>query len=339
MVTRLSSRPGAVDKKASCCVDFSRSVCSRSFVAAEPEAKTSPEPAPKAAPGEKPGAESANEAAESAAEEAEPVEPVTLAAKLETGQRYTGSNVVIYELEMTVREGRKSSKTKESVKRTERFVDRVLRAGSNGVIEIERSYLKLFSTVMNSSLERKIVQKSPLKGRVVKIKEQRRNRILALEGRGGIDSLVRRTAGIEIDWRDAMPDEPVRPGDEWTPDVSALTRRFAAYLNCGTRGKMRVRYEGDIDVKGHRMAKLYVDWTIQGMRDRHLFTKVVVAGDVLFDREIQRVVDVDLSGSMIVRGAIILEEGSKIFKGEGPVSLRMQLRAPKVEASAGEEQR
>ena len=318
------------------------------MVAAEPETRTATD-AP--APGKKPAAEAKSPAkgqaektaeadAAKKAEKAKKVEepkPVELVAKLETGQRYTGSNTVTYEVEMSVREGRKTQTSKESVKRTERFVDRVSRAGANGVIEIERSYLKLFSTVMSSKNARKIVQKSPLKGRVVKIKEQRRRRDLTLEGRGAIDPLVRRTIGIEIDWRDALPDEGVVPGDEWTPDVGALTRRFAAYLNCGTRGRMRVRYEGDETINGHRIAKLYVDWVIQGMRDRHLFTKVVVAGDVLFDRDIQRVIDVDLSGSIIVRGAIISDTGSKIYKGEGPVALRMQLRAADVQASADDE--
>ncbi len=266
---------------------------------------------------------------------AEPApKPVEMVAKLETGQRYTGSNTVSYAIKTTVRHGQKTSETSESVKRTERFVDRVLRAGNNGVIEIERSYLKLFSTVQTSASERKTVQKSPLKGRVVKIKEQRRRRELKLEGRGSIDPFVRRTAGIEIDWRDVLPDEPVRPGDEWTADVSSLTRRFAAYLNCGTRGKMRVRYEENKTVGGHRMAKLYIDWTIEGMRDRHLYTKVVVAGDVMFDLDWQRIVDVDLTGSIIVRGAVIGEDGSKIIKGEGPVTMRMSLRSADVDASA-----
>ncbi|MDH3592366.1 MAG: hypothetical protein OER88_10835 [Planctomycetota bacterium] len=269
---------------------------------------------------------------------AAPVEkPAKLSTKMKSGQRYTGSNTIAYEVKTIVREGQKSTESTESIKRTERFVDRITRAGRNGVLEIERSYLKLYSTTQNSTATRKTVSQSPLQGRVVKIRETQRRRDIKLEGRGTIDPLVRRTVGMEIDWRDLLPDDPVKPGDQWNPEVTTLSRRLAAYLNCGPRGKMRVRYEENTTVGTHRVAKLYIDWTIEGMRDRNLFTKVVLAGDVLFDLDWQRVVDVDLTGSIVVRGAIISKTGPKIIKGEGPVTLKSSLKSAEIAAAASDE--
>ena len=87
-----------------------------------------------------------------------------------------------------------------------------------------------------------------------------------------------------------------------------------------------------------KVAKLYVDWSIQGMRDRHLFTKVDLAGDVYFDLEMRRVTEVDLIGRMVVRGAIVDEGPPRIVKGEGAVTLKSQIRGASVEAAAGSDE-
>jgi hypothetical protein len=73
-----------------------------------------------------------------------------------------------------------------------------------------------------------------------------------------VDEVLRRTAAIELDWRDVLPDDPVGPGDEWSADCAALSRRLAAYLNSGHAGHMRVRYEQDVVHLDAACAKLYV---------------------------------------------------------------------------------
>jgi hypothetical protein len=141
---------------------------------------------------------------------------------------------------------------------------------------------------------------------------------------------------MEIDWRDIFPDHPVSPGDAWDADAGALSRALSAYLNCGTRPSMRVRFEEIVEKNGTKHAKLYVDWTIEGMRDKNLFTKVSLAGDVLFDLSLQRVVAVDLTGTMIVRGAVIGNGAPRIVKGEGQVLLKSSLRTADIEAAPEE---
>ena len=252
------------------------------------------------------------------------------------GQRFTGQNIVSYKIATTIRKGKTVTTSTEFVERNERFVDTIRRAGENGVLEIERNYTKLFTKVRVSKNERPKIYKSPLTGRTVTIRESGRRREVKLKGHGQVDSLARRTAGMEIDWRDIFPRDPVGPGDVWDADASALAHRLAAYLNCGNRSKMRVRYEEIQKTEQTSIAKLYVDWTIEGMRDRNLYTKVNIAGDVYFDLTLRRVVKVDMIGSMIVRGAIIGEGHPRIIKGEGPVVLKSSLKvspAP-VEASA-----
>jgi hypothetical protein len=69
------------------------------------------------------------------------------------------------------------------------------------------------------------------------------------------------------------------------------------------------------------------------MRDNNLNTKVTLAGDVLFDLALQRVVAVDLTGTMIVRGAIIGNGAPRIVKGEGQVLVKSSLRTADVEAA------
>jgi len=263
-------------------------------------------------------------------------EGVVLETQLRRGQRFTGSNTVSYSMAITTRQGQNEVTESEAVERTERFIDEVRRADLNGTIEIERTYLKLFAKARTDDDSRPEIFQNALQGQKVELRERGRRRDLKLAGRGTIDPIVRRTAGMEIDWRDIFKEDPVRPGDAWEAEVGGLTRALAAYLNCGTRSKMRVRFEEIVENAGTRQAKLYVDWTIEGMRDRHLFTKVTVAGDVFFDMELKRVVAVDLVGNMIVRGAIIGSGPPMIVKGEGQVFVKSSLKVADIEAAPEE---
>jgi len=264
---------------------------------------------------------------------------VVLETQLHRGQRFTGSNTVSYSMSVTTRQGQKEVTESEAVERTERFVDEIRRADLNGALEIERTYLKLFTKARSDDDSRPEIFQSPLQGQKVELRERGRRRDLKLAGRGTIDPMVRRTAGMEIDWRDIFKLDPVSPGDAWEPEVGALTRALAAYLNCGTRSKMRVRFEEYVETAGAQQAKLYVDWTIEGMRDRHLFTKVTLGGDVFFDMELKRVVAVDLVGNMIVRGAIIGDGAPMIVKGEGQVFVKSSLKVTDIEAAPEEGER
>jgi hypothetical protein len=268
-----------------------------------------------------------------------PVEPggFLLETQLRRGQRFTGANTVAYSATMTTRQGQKETTESESVERTERFVDQVLRSETHGVLEIERTYTKLFTKARTGDEARPDVYQSPLQGQKVQLRERAHRRDLRVGGRGTIEPLVRRTAGMEIDWRDIFPEDPVRPGDAWDADAAALSRALGAYLNCGTRARMRVRFEEVLERNGSKQAKLYVDWTLEGMRDKNLFTKVTLAGDVYFDLGLQRVVAVDLTGSMIIRGAIIGTGAPRIVKGEGQVLMKSSLKTAEIDAAPEEE--
>ncbi len=261
-------------------------------------------------------------------------EPRRIRCGFRVGERLTGTNAISYRIETTVRQGQAETKSSESVQRTERFVDVVARAGENGVLEINRTYLKQYTKVRSSENDRPVTLQSPVQGCTVQIEEKRRRREVTMQGQA-VDNFVRRTVGIEIDWRDIFPDEPVAPGDAaWEADSGALARRLAAYLDCGTHSKMRVRYEEDTVREGAKVAKLYIDWTIEGMRDKHLFTKVALAGDVYYDFALERVVSVDLVGTMIVRGAIVGEGAPRIVKGEGPVLFKSSLKPSPADLEA-----
>jgi len=271
-----------------------------------------------------------------------PEKPVTDGILFETqmrrGQRFTGSNTVSYTVTVTTRQGQKETSESESVERTERFVDQVLRAETHGVLEIDRTYTKLFTKARKGDETRPDVLQSPLQGQKVEIKERAHRREVKLGSRGAVDPLVRRTIGMEIDWRDIFPEDPVRPGDTWDSDAGALSRALGAYLNCGTRAAMKVRFEEVLEHGGAKQAKFYVDWTLEGMRDKNLFTKVTLAGDVLYDFALQRVVSVDLTGSMIVRGAIIGAGAPKIVKGEGQVLVKSTLKKSTTDIQAAPEE-
>jgi hypothetical protein len=258
---------------------------------------------------------------------------ILLETQIRRGQRLTGSNTVSYTVTMNTRQGNHETEDTESVERTERFVDVVERSETHGVLEIERTYLKLYTKARNGDDARPDVYQSPLQGQKVELKERSHRRELKAAGNAAVEQLVRRTAGMEIDWRDIFPEDPVSPGDSWDADALALSRALGAYLNCGTRSTMRVRFEEVVDRGGSKQAKLYVDWTLEGMRDKHLYTKVTLAGDVYFDLSLQRVVDVDLVGSMIVRGAIIGNGAPQIIKGEGQVLVKSSLRTADIEAA------
>lgn len=264
------------------------------------------------------------------------VKKMRMRVRLKAGARYAGSNTVSYTIRTTVREGQRRVSSSESVQRTERFVDSIVRSGENGILEIKRNYLRVYAKMRDSETGRPNVRQSPMQGRSVVIRENQRRRDVIMDGKRAVDPQVRRVAGMEIDWRDILPEQPIAPGDEWTPDVQRLARRLAAYLRCGTRSKMKVRYEEIVIRGGSRQAKFYVDWTVEGMRDRHLYTKVSLAGDVFYDFAETRIVHVDVGGTMIVRGAYVGKGHPRIVKGEGPVSIQTTINPAPLRAAADE---
>ena len=64
-----------------------------------------------------------------------------LQMRLRRGQRFLGMNMVSYSVTTEFRQGQKKWSTSESVQVKERFVDKVLRSGMHGVLEVERVYL------------------------------------------------------------------------------------------------------------------------------------------------------------------------------------------------------
>ena len=261
-----------------------------------------------------------------------------LEVELRPGSRFVGYNRVSYTLRTVTRTGIATETTRETVQRTERFLDHIVRVGHGGVFEIERTYNMAQGKVQSDENKRKTLKWSPMNGRTVRISERARKRDVKLDGRGVVDAFTRRTVGMEIDWRDIFIDRPVGPGDEWDAETVALGRRMAAYLNSGDKSRMRVRYEENIERDGRKLAKLYVDWVLEGMRDRHLYTKVVLAGEIYFDFALQRIVEIDLGGSMSVNGIIMDENKHRIVKGEGPLALESSLKpteapTPPVEAN------
>ncbi|MHC4938832.1 MAG: hypothetical protein ACYTHK_07685 [Planctomycetota bacterium] len=256
--------------------------------------------------------------------------------KLKAGARYVGSNTVAFKLKTEVRRGKVTQESSESVERTERFRDHVTRASESGPVEIERVYQKRFTKVRSSENERPDVDQSPLQGRTVTIIEKRRSRRIKGDGSMTIPAIVRKSVGLEMDWRDILPRDPVHVGDTWEADAEVLARRMAVYLESGSRSRMIVTFEGIDRSGGRERAKFYVDWQIDGMRDRQLFTKIRMAGDVYFDLEMQRFTYIDLAGQFGVGGAIVApRKAPEIIKAEGTVSYKSSLREVAVAAAAG----
>ena len=269
-----------------------------------------------------------------AADEA-PAKKRTLKTKLTTGDRYRVTNTISVEVRTIEKQGDQETSRTEYIQRKEKFVDEVKEAGELGMIEIERNFLVRYEKLRTGKNGRPEIIRSPLSGRKVTIRERNRRREVKADGSFDVDPLMRRTIGLEIDWRDILPDDPVAPGDTWKADTTALARRIAAHLDAGTRSRMDVRYEGDVEYEGFTCAKLWVDWRLEGMRDRNLYTKVMLAGDVFFDFKNGRFLGVDLTGRLLVRGAIIGDGAPMIIKGEGPVALKIEISPiPPAQAAA-----
>lgn len=255
--------------------------------------------------------------------------------KLKSGARYQGSNTVAFKLKTEVRRGQVKQESTESVERTERFRDHVTRASERGPVEIERMYLKLFTKVRSTENDRPDVDQSPLQGRTVTIVEKRRSRRIRGDGSVTIPPIVRKSVGLEMDWRDILPRDPVHIGDVWEADAEMIARRLAVYLESGSRSQMIVTFEGIDRSEGRERAKFYVDWKIDGMRNRQLFTKIRMAGDVFFDLELQRFTFIDISGQFGVQGAIVVTgRAPEIIKAEGKVSYKSTLSEVPIAAAA-----
>jgi hypothetical protein len=257
-----------------------------------------------------------------------------LRARFRPGDRVSVTTIVSYDLATTSTQGQRVTTVSESVQRTERFVDTYVESPENGALAVERTYTKLFTKLRSGDQERPTVVQSPLSGKSVRIEEQGRRRLVTVQGREAVDDLLRRTAGMEIDWRDILPDDPVGPGDAWDADATALAKRLDAYLATNQRGKMRVHFESIVRHQDVDCAKLYVEWELAGMRDRNLSTRVVLAGNAYFDLVAERFVEIDLAGTQVVRGAILANDPPRIVKGEGPVAIRVTIRPAPVQAAA-----
>ena len=61
-------------------------------------------------------------------------------------------------------------------------------------------------------------------------------------------------------------------------------------------------------------------------------------GDVLFDLVLKRFIHVDLTGNIIVRGAVLGRGQPKIVKGNGPVTFKATLKRAAVQAAADEDE-
>ncbi len=265
-------------------------------------------------------------------------EPKVLRVRLKAGDRYTRANTISYRLTLTETSGTRKKTTTESVQRTERFVDSVRSAGERSGFVLDRTYLKLYTKVRSAGEEKARVVRSPLSGRTLELRERRRRIELKFkEGEGTIEGIVRRTIAMELAWRDAMPDYAVKPGDSWKAEAGDLSQKMAAYLETGHRYTMRIRYEEDVEFEGVECARLYVDWNIEGMRDRHLYAKVSLAGDIYLDIKNQRLLSVDLAGSLSVRGAILGSEKDRFINGQGPVQLKMTCTPAPLQPAAGKE--
>ncbi|MHC4450240.1 MAG: hypothetical protein ACYS0E_08905 [Planctomycetota bacterium] len=268
--------------------------------------------------------------------EKEPVKKAyVLRHRLKSGARYVGSNTVSFNLKTEVRRGQVKQESTESVERTERFRDHVKRASERGPVEIERFYQKLFTKVRSTENERPDVDQSPLQGRTVTIVEKRRSRRIRGDGTMTIPPIVRKSVGLEMDWRDILPRDPVHIGDKWEADAEMIARRLAVYLESGSRSNMFVTFEGIDRSEGRERAKFYVDWKIDGMRNRQLFTKIRMAGDVFFDLEMQRFTFIDMAGQFAVQGAIVVAgRAPEIIKAEGKVSYKSTLREVPIAAAS-----
>jgi hypothetical protein len=256
---------------------------------------------------------------------------------LHAGTTFVGSNTVAFDVKTTKTRDGKVTKSREAVERTERFRDRVETASDRGPFKIERTYQKLFTKVRVSGKQRPDVDQSPLQGRKVTITERGRTRRVKCTEGLVVPPIVRKSVGVELDWRDILPREAVKVGDKWEADAERLARRIAVYLDSGTRSEMKVTFEGIDERGGRRCAKFYVDWKLDGMRNRQLFTQARLAGDVLFDLDLKRFVSVDLSGEFGIQGAIMGNGSHEIVKGEGSVVYKSTLReVPIVAAATGE---
>src|SRR5512145_32382 len=107
-----------------------------------------------------------------------PIEPLgtVLEMQLRRGQRFAGSNTVSYTLTMVTKQGQKETSETESVERTERFLDQVLRSETHGVLEIERTYMKFFTKARGGDQPRHDVIQNALQGQKVEIRERERRR-------------------------------------------------------------------------------------------------------------------------------------------------------------------
>ena len=87
----------------------------------------------------------------------------------------------------------------------------------------------------SSEKDRPDVDQSPLQGRTVLITEKHRNRRIKGDGTLTIPPIVRKSVGLEMDWRDILPRDPVQVGDVWEADAETIARRLAVYLESGSR--------------------------------------------------------------------------------------------------------
>ncbi|MEM8884096.1 MAG: hypothetical protein AAGD14_08520 [Planctomycetota bacterium] len=273
-------------------------------------------------------------ASEPAAAKKKKPKQYTLRQEIRSGDRFIGSNTIKFDLKTTYKLGNKERKTYEQVERTERFRDVVKQASARGPMEIQRTYQKKYTKVRDDDRGRAQIDRSPLQGHELTIKENLRSRRVRSKLPFTIPPLVRKSIGVEMDWRDILPREPIQVGDRWQADAESIAARLAPYFDSGNRSKMIVTFEAIEKVEGVERAKFYVDWKFEGMRDRELFAKVRLAGDLYFDLEMKRFTLIDLAGTIKLEGVRMGKAHHEIVIGTGEASYKSSVQRAAVAAAA-----
>ncbi len=139
------------------------------------------------------------------------------------------------------------------------------------------------------------------------------------------------TTGVTYSELELLPDRPVAPGDEWTPDPKLITTRFPGFY----AADIRYRFEEVVAFGGHQCARLKVSMEMSGQpRTMPVPMTVKMTGETYHALDLKRPLLTTLTGPMTLKGDRDQNGILISINGEGTMSVKETYRWQKVRGQA-----
>ena len=214
-----------------------------------------------------------------------------------------------------------------SNKETEQYTEEILGVKDGEPTAARRVYTVAGELETDSSGEKKVTVSS-LQGKTVTIRRKGDGvDVAAAEGALDEKAMKELKTALDHNGRYFFPDREVAPGDEWSVDEKTATRIFDGAEKVTLTGKLLELTE----YQGHKAARVgIVMEAVLKQEDGPGPILMTLKGDLYHALELDRMLSLDLSGPVVMKGEVE-QDGVKVqLDGQGTARMRITQKWEKV---------